>query len=61
MCFCKHGNAVRADLVGDVTVGCYAVGANNNRINPALGHDHASHVVADQRNVDASLMQLESG
>ena len=54
MRFGKNGNAVGADFVGDITVRRDAVGSDDDSIDPAFAHDHAGHIVADQRHVNAA-------
>ena len=44
----QHRDGVGADLVGDVAVGGDAVRAHDHRVNLALAHDGARHVVGDQ-------------
>ena len=57
----EDGDAVGADLVGDVAVGGDAVGADDDGLDLALAHEAAGHVVADDRDGDAVLHQLPGG
>ncbi len=52
---------VRADLVGRVTVGGDAVGPDDHHVDALLPHDLRRHVIADERHVDAGLLELPCG
>ncbi|MNR36030.1 hypothetical protein D3C85_1539180 [compost metagenome] len=56
----QHSYAVRADFVGDIAVSRDAVRSDDDRLNPTLGHNCAGHVIADERDVDARLLQFKS-
>ena len=55
---CQNGDAGSPDLVRKITVRSNAVAANETGLHPAVLHDHGSHVVADQRDVDPGFVQL---
>ena len=53
--------AVGADLVGGVAVGGDAIGADDDRLDLSALHHVRGHVVGDERDVDAALVQLPRG
>ena len=57
----EHGQPVRADLVGEVTVGADAVCPHDDRVHHALLHERAGHGVADERVRHARLPELPRG
>ena len=57
----QHGDAVGADLVGDVAVGGDAIGADDDQIDLTEPHHRAGHVVGDDRRVDAVPDELPRG
>ncbi len=58
---CEDGDAVGADLVGDVTVGGDAVGSDDDGLNAALVHEGGGHVVAEDGGGDVVLHELPCG
>src|SRR3982074_2876241 len=59
--FCEDGDAVGADLVGDVAVGGDAVCADDDGLDAALQHERGGHVVAEDGGGDVVLHQLPRG
>ena len=59
--FGEDRHARSSDLVGHVAVGRDAVTAHEAGVDPAVLHDDAGHVVADERDVDAGLLQFKRG
>ena len=59
--FGEHGNAVCADLIGGVAVGCNPVGADDHHSNAAFFHHLAYHAVANEDSVEAALLKLPGG
>ena len=53
--FGEDGDAVGADLVGDVAVGGDAVGADDDGLDAALAHERGGHVVAEDGGGDVVL------
>ena len=54
----EHGDAIRADLVRDVTVGRDAIGADHDQVHMAKAHHRRRHVVGDHGRIDTVLHQL---
>ena len=59
--FGEDGDAVGADLVGDVAVGGDAVGADDDGLDAALAHEVGGHVVAEDGGGDVVLHELPGG
>ena len=57
----EQGHAVGADLVGGVAVGGDPIGADDDRLDLAFLHDLGGHVVADQGDRDAAVLQFPGG
>ncbi len=57
----EHREAVRADLVDDITVGGDPVGANDHVGHLPVGHQAGGHRVADQRERDPLPRQFPGG
>ena len=57
----EDGDAVGADLVGDVAVGGDAVGADDDGLDAALAHERGGHVVAEDGGGDVVLHELPCG
>ncbi len=57
----EHGDHIGADLVGDIAVGGYPVGADDDRIDLAAGHQVTGHAVGDQCHRDAILREFPRG
>jgi hypothetical protein len=54
----EDGDVIGADLVGDVSVGGDAVGADDDGLDLALAHEAGGHVVAEHGGGDAVVHQL---
>ena len=57
----ENGDRIGANLVRGVAIGGDAVGAHDRRLDSALRHHDASHVVADERGRNAVFHQLPGG
>src|SRR6185295_11743533 len=53
----EHGKRVRADLVGDIAVGCRTIRSDHHAAHLAALHEVPGHVVSDERNGDAVLLE----
>ncbi|MNP63132.1 hypothetical protein D3C76_1584940 [compost metagenome] len=61
MSFSKYSKTVCTNLIGNVAVCRYAICTYDNCIDPSLGHNHSSHVIAQKSYIDPGLLQLERG
>jgi len=58
MAFRQHGEGVGADLVRDVAIGGYAVGADHDHVDLAFAHEVPGHAVGDEGAGNAFPHQL---
>ena len=57
----QNGNPAGADLVGRVAVGRHTVTPHETGVDPPVFHDDRGHIVTDEGDVHAALLELVGG